>query len=340
MRQLFLLEPGKLEWRDVPEPRLQGPGEALVRPIAVATCDLDAVLIRGQAPVPGPIALGHEFVAEVVAAGEGVAGFRPGQRVVAPFAISCGTCRFCRRGLTANCATVRRGAMYGLGAAGGDWGGALSDLVRVPYADAMLVALPEGVSPAAVASAGDNISDAWRTVGPYLSETPGAPVLIVGGGASGSIGLYAVALAKLLGAAQVDYVDRDPARIAKARELGANAIEGGVPRRLGPYPITVDAGADPAGLACALRSTEPGGVCTSVGVYFAPETPLPVFDMYLNDVTFKTGRAHSRGIIPTVLDLAQRGGFHPERVTSETATFDGAIDALLGYTTKLVLTRE
>src|SRR5262249_17095684 len=189
--QLTFLESGKLEWRDVPEPALQGPGEALVRPLAVATCDLDAAMIRGQAPAPGPIALGHEFIAEVQTVGDQVTGFRPGHRVVGPFATSCGTCRFCQRGLTTNCATVSRGSMYGLGAAGGNWGGALSDLVRVPYADHMLVALPEGIEPEAVASAGDNIADAWRTVGPYLAQTPGAAVLIVGGGASGSLGLYA-----------------------------------------------------------------------------------------------------------------------------------------------------
>src|SRR5262245_5569179 len=160
MRQLTLLEAGKLAWRDVPEPTLQGPGEALVRPLAVATCDLDAAMIRGQAPAPGPIALGHEFIAEVLIVGNQVSSFLPGQRVVVPFAISCGMCRFCLRGLTTNCATVARGAMYGLGAAGGDWGGALSELVRVPYADHMLVALPEGIEPATVASAGDNIADA------------------------------------------------------------------------------------------------------------------------------------------------------------------------------------
>ncbi len=340
MRQVTFLQPGKLEWREVPEPRLQGPGEALVRPIAVATCDLDGAMIRGEAPLPGPAALGHEIIAEVASVGEGVSSFAPGQRVVVPFAISCGACRFCQRGLTANCSSVPRGSMYGIGASGGDWGGALSDLVRVPYAQHMLVPLPDGISPAAVASAGDNISDAWRCVAPYLQQIPAAPVLIVGGGASGSIGLYAVALAKALGSSQIDYVDRDPQRNAKARLLGANVVEGSIPKRLGPYPITVDASSHPAGLACALRSTEAGGTCTSIGIYFGPETPVPLFDMFLGDVTLKTGRAHSRGIIPEVLELVRSGGFHPERITSETATFGDAVEALLGHTLKLVLTRD
>jgi alcohol dehydrogenase len=341
MRQLTFLAPGKLEWRDVPEPALQGPDEAIVAPLAIATCDVDAAMLRGQAPAAGPLALGHEFVARVVAVGDGVTSFAPGQRVVVPFAISCGACTYCQRGLTANCASVPRNAMYGLGAfGGGDWGGALSDRVRVPYADAMLVALPADIEPATVASAGDNISDAWRTVGPYLSQTPAAPVLIAGGGASGSIGLYAVSIARALGAGQIDYIDLDAQRLEVAQSLGAHVIDKGVPKRLGPYPITVDASANPAGLACCLRSTEPGGVCTSVGVYYATETPVPLFEMFVNGVTFKTSRAHSRGIIPHVLELTRSGALHPERVTSETATFEDAIDALLGFTTKLVVTRD
>jgi alcohol dehydrogenase len=230
--------------------------------------------------------------------------------------------------------------MYGIGKAGHDFGGALADLVRVPYADHMLVALPDALSPAVVASAGDNIADAWRTVGPYLAQTPAAPVLVVGGGASGSIGLYAVAIAGALGAAHVDYVDGDGQRLAIAEGLGATCHERSIPKRLGPYPITVDASAQPAGLACCLRSTEPGGVCTSIGIYYTPETPIPLFEMYLGDVTFKTGRAHARSIIPEVLDLVQSGRLQPERVTSETATFEDAIDALLGFTTKLVITRN
>jgi alcohol dehydrogenase len=341
MRQLTFLAPGKLEWRDVPEPALQGPGQAIVAPLAIATCDIDGAMLRGQAPAAGPFPLGHEFIARVVAVGEGVTGFTPGQQVVVPFAISCGTCKYCQRGLTANCASVPRNAMYGLGAfGGGDWGGALSDRVRVPYADAMLVALPDDIEPETVASAGDNTSDAWRAVGPYLAQTPGAPVLIAGGGASGSIGLYAVAIARALGAGQVDYIDRDPNRLEVAQALGARVIETGVPKRLGPYPITVDASALPQGLGCCLRSTEPGGVCTSVGVYWGPETPVPLFEMFVNDVTLKTSRAHSRGAIPHVLELTRSGALHPERVTSETARFEDAIDALLNHTTKLVITRD
>lgn len=336
MRQLTFIGPGRLEWWDVPEPALQGPEEAIVRPVAVARCDLDVAILAGKAPVPGPFPLGHEFVAEIVALGDGVAGFHRGQRVVVPYHIACGRCERCRRGLTASCLSAPPRAMYGLGALGGDWGGALSDLVRVPFAEGMLVAVPDGVEPDSIASVGDNVSDGWRTVAPYLEEWPDAGVLVVGGGAA-SIGVYAAAVACALGASRVDYVDTDAERLALARSLGATPIEGPPPDRLGPYPITVDASADRAGLACALRSVEAGGVCTSVGIYFAARTPVPLLDMFDGDVTFKTGRANARACMPKVLDLVRDGKLRPERVTTRLAAWDDAAEALGDPSTKVVI---
>jgi alcohol dehydrogenase len=180
MRQLTFIGQGKLEWQDVPDPALEGPGQAIVRPIAVANCDLDAAFIRGQAPIPGPFAFGHEFVAEVREVGPDVKSVKPGDVTVVSFQITCGTCDACRRGHTASCSGVEpRRAMYGLGTiVGKDWGGAMSDLVRVPFANHMLVQLPARIDPVAVASCSDNLPDAWRTVGPPLEALPGASVLV------------------------------------------------------------------------------------------------------------------------------------------------------------------
>ncbi len=337
MQQLMFIKPGLLEWWDVPAPQLEGQGEALVRPVAVATCDLDGVIKRGQAPLSGPFAFGHEFVAQVMAVGSAVHSISPGQLVVVPFQIACGECTHCRRGLSANCTAVPSRSMYGFG---GNRGGALSDVVRVPFADHMLVAIPDGIAPAVVASAGDNLSDAWRTVGPYLAAMPGANALIVGGGGGGSIGLYAVDIARALGASQVDYIDQNHSRLECAQTLGAHLFEGPPPYRLGPYPITVDACANPAGLACALRSTEPGGTCTSTGIYFAPETSMPLLEMYTTGMTFKTGRVQARPIIPTILELVRDGRIQPERVTSALVPWEDALEALRDPPTKLVIARH
>jgi alcohol dehydrogenase len=334
MRQLTYHEPGKLSWDDVPDPVLKGGEDAIVRPIAVTTCDLDNAVLVGNAPIPGPYAFGHELVAEVIEIGDRVETFRAGDRVIVPFQIACGRCGRCMRGITASCERVPPRSMYGFGALGGEWGGAFSERLRVPFADAMLLRLRDALSPESVASLSDNMPDAYRTVGPHLEETPGAPVLIVGGGAP-SIGLYAVAIAKALGASRVDYIDRDKARLALAESLGAKPIEGPPPRKAGEYPITVDASANEDGLACALRSVTPYGVCTSVGIYYG-DTQVPLLDMYGRGVRFITGRANARADMPKVLALVESKRFSPEHINTRVAPMEHAIEVLLEGTMKPV----
>src|SRR3954467_9844885 len=165
-RALPLVPGGRLRWRSVPAPQPPGPLGAVVRPLAVATCDMDRPIGLGATPFPTPLAFGHECVAEVLSVGGEVAAVRPGQRVVVPFQISCGACGACRAGRTANCLAVPPVSMYGFGPAGGHWGGAVADELSVPFADAMLVPLPGGIDPVAAASVADNVSDAHRHVGP------------------------------------------------------------------------------------------------------------------------------------------------------------------------------
>jgi len=158
MRQLMFLGPGRVEWQETAEPAVGGPLEAIVAPVAVATCDLDVAILRGTfRAFPGKFPLGHEGVARVTEVGEGVTSVSPGDLVVVPFQISCGTCPACRADRTGNCASVPLGSMYGYEPFGGPWGGFLADRVRVPYADAMLVRLKPPADPAAVASLSDNV---------------------------------------------------------------------------------------------------------------------------------------------------------------------------------------
>lgn len=338
MRQLMFLGPGQAEWREAAEPAVGGAREAIVEPVAVASCDLDVAVLRGLfRAFPGPFPLGHEGVARVTDVGDAVTSVSPGDLVVVPFQISCGSCPACQAGLTGNCGSVPLGSMYGYEPFGGPWGGFLADKVRVPYADAMLVRLDPGISPVAVASLSDNIPDAWRTVGPALTQAPGSEVLIVGG-AGGSVPLYAIQLALALGAPAVRYLDHDPDSLARAEALGAQVSEGPVPPKAGSFAITVDASMSAAGLGCALRSAGPDGVCTSIGIYLK-DTPVPLYDMYLNGVTLRTGRGHARAAIPSLLALVAAGRFHPELVTSRVADWEDAPQALSDPPRKLVLTR-
>jgi threonine dehydrogenase-like Zn-dependent dehydrogenase len=337
VQQLMLDGPGALRWEERPEPELSSPVAAVVRPLAVATCDLDVGVLQGVFPLEGPYPFGHEGVAEVVEVGAAVTSVAPGDRVVVPFQISCGACEPCRRGRTGNCAEHPRMSTYGLGTMGGlGWGGLLADLALVPHADAMLVPLPEGMSPEAVASASDNIPDGWRAVGPQLAADPGAEVLVVGG-APASIGLYAAGIAVALGAARVVYLDDDPGRQEVAAALGAEVLDGPPPKKAGAFLITVDSSGSQEGLRCALNSTAFDGTCTSTSVFLEDPT-VPMFSMYSRCCTLHTGRAHARPAIPAVLDLVGRG-FDPSLVTSDVARWDDAVDALSAPPMKLVVSR-
>lgn len=334
----MFVEPGKVVWEQTSEPELEGPGEALVRPTAVAACDLDAALMAGRFPIQGPFPLGHEFVGEVVAVGDQVSGHSKGDNVVVSFQISCGTCDRCERGVTGSCRLVNPGAMYGLGDIGGmQWGGSFADLLRVPFADAMLFPVPEGLAPHKLATASDNIVDGYRTVAPGLSKTPGVDVLVVGGGAP-SIGLFAVAAALGLGAGRVDYLDMSTTRLGLAEKLGATPIQGPTPAKTERrYPVTVDASGDPQGLLCAIRSTEPYGHCTSVGIY-PFDVPLPMFEMYSKGIHLTTGRPNAVADLPAVIDLVASGAIDPDVLTTF-ATWDEAPDALASRYVKLVVRR-
>lgn len=337
MQRLMLEGPATLSWAEAQELARPGPDAALVRPVAVATCDLDVAVLAGRYPLKGPYPFGHEGVIEVVEAGGQVTGVAPGDLAVLPFQISCGACQPCRRGRTGNCAAHPWMSMYGLGEMGGlEWGGLLADLVTVPHADAMLVKLPPGVDPVAVASASDNIPDGWRTVGPQQAADPAAEVLVVGGDAGPhSIGLYAAGLAVALGAARVTYLDQDPRRLAIAAALGAQVIDSAPPRKAGAFPITVDASGTPEGLRYALNSTAPDGTCTSPSIYLQ-DPALPLFSMYTRCCTLHAGRAHARPAIPLVLDLVA-AGFNPSLVTSAVVPRSAAVDALAHPPMKLVI---
>src|SRR3954468_17068693 len=181
MRQLEITGAHAVRWTEVTTPALQGDGDALVRPLAVAMCDLDAVWLGGAIPIAEPFPLGHECIAEVMQTGDEVASVAVGDIVVVPFQISCGACAACSGGRTGNCETVPRGSAYGMQPLGGPWGGALADVLRVPFADAMLVPLGDGLDPVAVASVADNVPDGYRSVAMPLAHAPGAEVLVVGG---------------------------------------------------------------------------------------------------------------------------------------------------------------
>ncbi|MGH3961357.1 alcohol dehydrogenase catalytic domain-containing protein [Mycobacterium sp.] len=326
----------------MPEPQITQPQQALVRPLMVACCDLDVVVSQGLAPMAPGYAIGHEGLAEVLAVGSGVTTVRVHDRVVVPFQISCGECRECRRGITGSCASVPPLATYGMGTiAGLDGGGFFTDVVLVPFADAMLIPVPETVDPVAIASLSDNIPDGWRGVGPYQEmltslEPADRRVLVVGGL---SIGLYAAAFAVAYGA-QVDYIDTDSNRLAAAERMGAHVHDCTKPQRSwGTYPVVVHTAADPARLTAALRATWAYGVCTDHGIYFHGPVQLPLLEMYTRGVQLITGRVNARALIPEVIDLISQRSLDLAPIVNRVIDWDDTAAVWPTMTGKTVFTR-
>jgi alcohol dehydrogenase len=333
-----------LAWEEVETPKLVEPRDALVRPIAVARCDLDPAIALGLYPMPAPFVMGHEMVGEVVAVGDAISNVRLGDKVIVPFQLSCMTCAPCLRGHTNACVNVPSGTAFGLGSHGGiDLGGALAELVRVPWADVMLIPLPEGMDPVVAAGIPDNVSDGYRCVAVPLAERPGAPVLVVGGLAP-SVGLYALMAALALGAERVVYVDDDAARIELAAAAGAEVIDAKDQwdslKLAERFPIVVDANVLDPGRNFALRSVEPCGVCTSVSGGASSRSNLPLQSMYLKGVRYEIGRVHACATARPVLDLVSSGALDPARIINKVVPFSEAVEGMILPVTKVVFVND
>ena len=318
--------------------------------LRAGTVDASIGRIVGRVPFAGAFGIGHEAIAQVTAVGAEVSDIRVGDVVVVPRAISCGSCYECRLGLTAKCSTFtptspgKTLSCFGFGPASGAWGGVITDSLRIPFADHMLVRLPDGVDPLRVALADDNLTDAWRSVAPPVAQRPGGRVLVVGGGGQ-SIGLYAAGLAVLLGAERVDYVDDRDTRLAVAESFGARVRQVARSRtrsRMPHLPERFDVAVEAStgqGLRDCLRALRPGGICTGTGYYLGTSTRVPVMDMYATSSQLNVGVSHVRPHLPALLDFVARTGFPAERVTSLLTRWDDAPQAYRARTTKVVLHR-
>ena len=220
--------------------------------------------------------------------------------------------------------------MYGFGLAGGHWGGAFSDQLAVPYADAMLVALPEGIEPAMASGLADNVCDAYRHIAPHLpsllERDRDAEVLIVSTADtrsmySGSAALYTGLIARVLGARHVVLADGRPHIRAEAQRLGLETLAPGELKRRAPAPLVVDMSFD--ALPLALSSTAADGICSCAGSLHST-AKVPLLLMYGRNMTLHVGRTHARTLIPRVLELMLEQDLRPLDVSTCVASLEDA----------------
>ncbi|WP_078288196.1 alcohol dehydrogenase catalytic domain-containing protein [Mycobacterium sp. D16R24] len=327
MRALTFVGPRELRFDDVDAPVLIDPADALIRPIAATTCDLDQWTIQDKVPLAklGPFPIGHECVGRVMEVGPGCT-LNIGDIVSVAWHIACGTCAECQLGHPARC--LKHGdAQYGL-PINGQWGGTFSELIRVPFADYNCLTIPAGIDPIHLASLSDNLALGWETTVPTLQKAGiDNPEIAVFGG-TGSIGLYVAQVAAALAGGRTVFYDDDPVRMAVAEKIGAEVrdINGPIEDQ---YDLAVDATCDAEKLRKALLSVRPEGYVNSVGIYFR-DVSLPLLALYQRGVNFHNGKGHARPAMDPILENVINGKLQPELVTSGVYAWEQIPDVLAG----------
>jgi alcohol dehydrogenase len=274
MKAAVFVEPGRivLEEKRVPD---VGPTDALMRITTTTICGTDVHILKGEYPVAKGLTIGHEPVGIIEKLGSGVTGFEEGQRVIAGAITPSG------QSYASLCGCLSQdgpGMPHGFKAVGG-WrfgntiDGCQAEYVLVPDAIANLSPIPDDLSDEQVLMCPDIMSTGFSGA-EHGNVQIGDTVAVF---ALGPIGLCAVAGAKLLGATKIIGVETVPARIAAAKQLGADhvvdfAVQDPIAEimRLTDgrgVDVAIEALGTQGTFESALRVLRPGGTLSSLGVY-------------------------------------------------------------------------
>jgi len=200
-----------VEIRDVPVPKL-GPADVLVRVKVASICGTDLHIYNwdrwAQGRIRPPLIPGHEFCGEVVAFGNEVTSVKEGDFVSAEMHVACGKCPQCRTGEAHICQNVR--------IIGVDADGAFAEFVRIPESNIWKL---DPAIPQEYASILDPLGNAVHTV--LAGEIAAKTVAITG---CGPIGLFAIAVARAVGAAQVFAIEVNEHRRKVAAQMKADLV--------------------------------------------------------------------------------------------------------------------
>ena len=267
----------KVEMQKLPVPT-PGPGQALIKTRLSTICGSD-IHIVDELPVPPGTPMGHEAVGEVVDAGEGVGGFKQGDRVVASCLFGCGLCPRCQEGNLQLCQRYAAPMNLMFGCQG--------EYYLVPTAELNMTKVPDELDDEGVLFATDIMSTGFGAI-ENSGLRFGDSVAIF---AQGPVGLCATAAARIRGAGLIITVESVPARVTISKKLGADvvvepekavdeirALTGGH-----GVDVAVEALGKQETLESAANVTRWGGTISSVGVYGAfPTVSIPTSGTFLH----------------------------------------------------------
>ncbi|WP_460359275.1 zinc-dependent alcohol dehydrogenase [Mycobacterium sp. ZZG] len=221
MKAMSYRGPCKVRIEEKEIPAIEHPNDAIVRVELAAICGSDLHLYHGLMPDTRiGHTFGHEFIGVVEKVGPTVENIQPGDRVMVPFNIYCGSCYFCARGLYSNCHNVNPnatavGGIYGYSHTCGGYDGAQAEYVRVPFADVGPSVIPGWMESEDALLCTDALSTGY--FGAQLGDIAEGDTVIVFG--AGPVGLYAAKSSWLMGAGRVIVIDHQEYRLQKAREF-------------------------------------------------------------------------------------------------------------------------
>jgi len=351
----------------VPDPEIEHPRDAIIKVTSCAICGSDLHLYDHFMPgmKSGDI-MGHETMGEVVEVGSGAKGkLKVGDRVVIPFTIICGECDQCKRGNFSVCERSNRNGhiaakAFGHSTAGlfgythltGGYPGGQAEYLRVPFADATHIKVPDGIPDEKLLFLSDIFPTGWQAAVQCDIE-PTDTVAIWG---AGPVGQMAIRSAILLGARQVIVIDRIPERLAMAEAGGATVInfdEESVIERLneltngkGPEKCidcvgleahaagTVDAMYDRVKQATMMETDRPhvlremayvcrpAGTLSVPGVYGGLLDKIPFGAIMNKGLTIRTGQTHVNRWTDDLLRRIEEGQIDPSFVITHTVGLD------------------
>lgn len=308
MRALTFQGKQQLRCESVPEPQLIERGDAIVKVLRTAICGSDMHVYHArETGLDLGTVMGHEFVGQVIEVDPEVCRLAVGDLVLSPFTTSCGSCHFCRIGLTARC---ERGQLFGWMEKGAGLHGAQAEYVRVPLSETTLIPLPDGVSPEEALLLGDALPTGFFCASNAGIEAKGVYVVV----GCGPVGLMGIVSALELGAKTIFAVDSVPERLLLAERLGARALDfstrdaRSVVREAtegrGADAVMEFVGSRAAGRA-AFDLVRPGGVISVAGVHTDATFSFSPAEAYDKNLTYRVGRCPARHIAPTLVPLVQ-----------------------------------
>ncbi|MFI6234190.1 zinc-dependent alcohol dehydrogenase [Micromonospora sp. NPDC050784] len=213
---------------EVPDPEIKEPTDAIVKITSTAICGSDLHLYEVLGPYlkPGDV-LGHEPMGIVEEVGSEVSGLKPGDRVVVPFNIACGSCWMCERQLYAQCETTqvtsegKGAALFGYTSLYGSVPGGQAEYLRVPQAHFGPIKIPQTGADERYLYLSDILPTAWQAV-KYADTPPGGTLAVFG---LGPVGQFCARIGRHLGAGRVIGLDLVPERLELARRHGIEVLD-------------------------------------------------------------------------------------------------------------------